>query len=417
MQRIDDRVRRGGDEDSLIGSVVDWVMAQALRDTTIEELFEGCCLRMRSAGIPIARGYIAFRTLHPLYSAMGLTWELGNGVKTVGMSHESSGSEEWRRSPFYFMLSKEIGLLRRRLVGEGAIHDFKLMEDLRDDGYTDVLCYAIHFDQESLGDTEGRGILGTWSSDIKAGLSDTDIKSLIRVQNRLAVACKVIITQQIAYNISTTYLGRNAGQRVLKGQIQRGDGEKIHAVIWYSDLRNSTALADMMPEEDYLDLLNGYFESTAGAIIDNGGDVLLLIGDAVLGIFPFTEDKTQAETGELAVKAAYDAVERIKELNACACDNGKCEASFGLGLHVGNVMFGNIGLPDRLQFTTVGPAVNEVARLEALTKDLGRRILMSKEFAEIVGRKCMPMGEHTLRGIEEVREIYTLDDEAKGMTD
>ncbi|WP_085902742.1 adenylate/guanylate cyclase domain-containing protein [Kiloniella majae] len=410
MQRIDDRVRRGGDEDSLIGSVVDWVMAQALRDTTIEELFEGCCLRLRSAGLPIARGYIAFRTLHPLYSAMGLTWELGNGVKTVGMSHESSGSEEWRRSPFYFMLSKEIGLLRRRLVGEGAIHDFKLMEDLRDDGYTDVLCYAIHFDQESLGDTDGRGILGTWSSDIKAGLSDTDIKSLIRVQNRLAVACKVIITSQIAHNISTTYLGRNAGQRVLKGQIQRGDGEKIHAVIWYSDLRNSTALADMMPEEDYLDLLNGYFESTAGAIIDNGGDVLLLIGDAVLGIFPFTEDKTQAETGEMAVKAAYDALERIKELNACACDNGKCEASFGLGLHVGNVMFGNIGLPDRLQFTTVGPAVNEVARLEALTKELGKRILMSKEFAEIAGRKCMPMGEHTLRGIEERREIFTLDD-------
>ncbi|WP_085904777.1 adenylate/guanylate cyclase domain-containing protein [Kiloniella majae] len=410
MQRIDDRVRRGGDEDSLIGSVVDWVMAQALRDTTIEELFEGCCLRLRSAGLPIARGYIAFRTLHPLYSAMGLTWELGNGVKTVGMSHESSGSEEWRRSPFYFMLSKEIGLLRRRLVGEGAIHDFKLMEDLRDDGYTDVLCYAIHFDQESLGDTDGRGILGTWSSDIKAGLSDTDIKSLIRVQNRLAVACKVIITSQIAHNISTTYLGRNAGQRVLKGQIQRGDGEKIHAVIWYSDLRNSTALADMMPEEDYLDLLNGYFESTAGAIIDNGGDVLLLIGDAVLGIFPFTEDKTQAETGEMAVKAAYDALERIKELNACACDNGKCEASFGLGLHVGNVMFGNIGLPDRLQFTTVGPAVNEVARLEALTKELGKRILMSKEFAEIAGRKCMPMGAHTLRGIEERREIFTLDD-------
>ena len=410
MQRIDDRVRRGGDEDSLIGSVVDWVMAQALRDTTIEELFEGCCLRLRSAGLPIARGYIAFRTLHPLYSAMGLTWELGNGVKTVGMSHESSASEEWRRSPFYFMLSKEIGLLRRRLVGEGAIHDFKLMEELRDDGYTDVLCYAIHFDQESLGDTDGRGILGTWSSDIKAGLSDTDIKSLIRVQNRLAVACKVIITSQIAHNISTTYLGRNAGQRVLKGQIQRGDGEKIHAVIWYSDLRNSTALADMMPEEDYLDLLNGYFESTAGAIIDNGGDVLLLIGDAVLGIFPFTDDRTQAETGEMAVKAAYDALERIKELNACACDNGKCEASFGLGLHVGNVMFGNIGLPDRLQFTTVGPAVNEVARLEALTKELGKRILMSKEFAEIVGRKCMPMGEHTLRGIEERREIFTLDD-------
>ncbi|WP_417453341.1 adenylate/guanylate cyclase domain-containing protein [Kiloniella sp.] len=410
MQRIDDRVRRGGDEDSLIGSVVDWVMAQALRDTTIEQLFEGCCLRLRSAGLPIARGYIAFRTLHPLYSAVGLTWELGNGVKTVGMSHESSASEEWRRSPFYFMLSKDIGLLRRRLIGEGSIHDFRLMEDLRDDGYTDVLCYAIHFEETSSGDTESRGILGTWASDIKAGFSDSDIRSLIRVQNRLAVACKVIIKSQIAQNISTTYLGRNAGQRVLKGQIQRGDGEKIHAVIWYSDLRNSTALADMMPEEDYLDLLNGYFESTAGAIIDNGGDVLLLIGDAVLGIFPFTEDKTQAETGEMAVKAAYDAVERIKELNACACDNGKCEASFGLGLHVGNVMFGNIGLPDRLQFTTVGPAVNEVARLEALTKELGKRILMSKEFAEIAGRKCTPMGNHALRGIEETREIYCLDD-------
>ncbi|WP_419901473.1 adenylate/guanylate cyclase domain-containing protein [Kiloniella sp.] len=410
MQRIDDRIKRGGDDDSLIGSVVDWVMAQALRDTTIEDLFEGCCLRLRSAGLPIARGYIAFRTLHPLYSAMGLTWELGNGVKTVGMSHDASRDEVWRRSPFYFMLSKDISLLRRRLTGEGAIHDFPLMTDLRDDGYTDTLCYAIHFEESTPGDTEARGILGTWSCDIKAGFSDSDIRSLIRVQNRLAVACKVIIKSQIAQNISTTYLGSNAGQRVLKGQIKRGDGEKIHAVIWYSDLRNSTALADMMPEEDYLDLLNGYFESTAGAIIDNGGDVLLLIGDAVLGIFPFTENRTQAETGELAVKAAYDALERIKELNTCACSNGKCEASFGLGLHVGNVMFGNIGLPDRLQFTTVGPAVNEVARLEALTKDLGKEILMSKEFAEIVGRQCMPMGKHQLRGIEEKREVYTMGD-------
>ncbi|OUS18701.1 hypothetical protein A9Q97_00510 [Rhodospirillales bacterium 47_12_T64] len=412
MQRIDDRIKRGGDDDSLISSVVDWVMAQALRDTTIEDLFEGCCLRMRSAGLPIARGYIAFRTLHPLYSAMGLTWELGNGVKTVGMAHNSAHTrdEVWRRSPFYFMLTKDISLLRRRLTGEGAMHDFELMKDLRDDGYTDMLTYAIHFEEATPGDTESRGILGTWACDVKAGFSDSDIRSLIRVQNRLAVACKVIIKSQIAQNISTTYLGTNAGQRVLTGQIKRGDGEKIHAVIWYSDLRNSTALGDMMPEEEYLDLLNGYFESTAGAIIDNGGDVLLLIGDAVLGIFPFTDDRTHAETGELAVKAAYDAMERIQKLNACACDNDKCEVSFGLGLHVGNVMFGNIGLPDRLQFTTVGPAVNEVARLEALTKELGQPILMSKEFAEIVGRQCMPMGEHQLRGIEEKREVFTLGD-------
>ncbi|WP_020591812.1 adenylate/guanylate cyclase domain-containing protein [Kiloniella laminariae] len=410
MQRIEDRIGRSNEDDSLIGSVVDWVMAQALRGTTIEELFEGCCLRLRSAGLPIARGYIAFRTLHPLYRAMGLTWELGNGVKTVGMTHDSSLDEEWRRSPFYFMLSKDIGLLRRRLCGEGALHDFKLMQDLRDDGYTDLFCYAIPFEESTPGDTEARGILGTWSCDIKAGFSERDIKSLIRVQNRLAVACKVIIKSQIAQNISTTYLGRNAGERVLTGQIKRGDGDKINAVIWYSDLRNSTAMADTMPEEIYLDILNGYFESTAGAIIDNGGDVLLLIGDAVLGIFPFTDDKTQQETCGMAVKAAHDAVKRIQTLNACACESGKCEVSFGLGLHVGTVMFGNIGLPDRLQFTTVGPAVNEVARLEDLTKKLGKQILVSKEFAEIVGHACETIGKHSLKGIEAKREVFCLAD-------
>ncbi|WP_343562601.1 adenylate/guanylate cyclase domain-containing protein [Kiloniella sp. b19] len=405
------------ENDSLISSIIDWMMDQSLSSSaTMEDIFSGCCKRLRASGIPIGRAYIAFRTLHPLYRVMGVTWELDKGVRTVGYTHENSAREEqtaaWQNSPFNLMFNEGIPQIRRRLCDDTAIMDFGILPELKEQGYTDYMAYAFSFEDSREDDHfDTKGMIGSWASDSKGGFSDAHLQSLVRLQKRLAVISKIIIQENISKNICTTYLGRNAGNRVLKGQIKRGDGERIHSVIWYSDLRNSTALADSLPEEEYLQVLNGYFECTAGAIMDHGGDVLLLIGDAVLGIFPLNEGEDHQATCFRALMAAEDTTRRMTQINSeGTCADGRCNIDFGLGLHVGNVMFGNVGLPDRLQFTTIGPAVNEASRLESLTKTLDRRVLCSQSFRDTINCDSLQhMGDHKVAGVQKALPVYGID--------
>ena len=306
------------------------------------------------------------------------------------------------------MLDSGIPFLRRRLTGADALVDFPILEELRDRDATDYLSYAVRFgDLEPDEQDVNSGLLGSWATDRASGFSGRDIQSLLRIQQRLAVACKVTINDQTARTILTTYLGPDAGEKVMNGQIKRGDGQTIHAVIWYSDLRNSTKLAASMPAEDFLDLLNAYFECTAGAVLAHGGEVLRFIGDAVLAIFPFG-DGNKRDCCEAALAAAHEADRRNDETNEERSGTGQETFDFGLALHVGDVMFGNIGVPERLEFSVIGPAANEVARLEDMTKTLNRRILMSKEFTSELPLDWDSLGEHELRNVDSPMEIFAL---------
>ena len=260
-------------DDGLIDSVANWLMDRALGDASVENLIEGCCKRLRATGIPLWRAQIGFRTLHPLFSSMTLTWLRDEGVATVGNLHGVSGqTDDWLRSPYFHMLDSGLPFLRRHLTGAEALIDFPLLEEFKDRGATDYLSYAVRFGDQETDEHDGNnGLIGSWATDRASGFSDRDIQSLLRIQQRLAVACKVTINDQTARTILTTYLGPDAGKKVMDGQIKRGDGETIHAVIWYSDLRNSTKLAASMSAEDFLDLLNAYFECTAGAVLTHGG--------------------------------------------------------------------------------------------------------------------------------------------------
>jgi adenylate cyclase len=229
----------------------------------------------------------------------------------------------------------------------------------------------------------------------------------MRIQRRLVVSLKVQIKQQIAQTVLDTYLGMDAGRQVLDGQIQRGDGEMIHAVIWYSDMRDSTRLADSVAAEDFLKTVNSYFECTAGAVLANGGEVLRFIGDAVLAIFPIRDDDPQSAC-ELAMAAARDAEALLRTVNDERARRNLEALDYGLGLHIGDVMFGNIGVPERLEFSVIGPAANEVARIENLTKTLGRRTLASAKFARCVPRYWESTGEHTLKGVGAPLEVVAL---------
>ncbi|MFQ5783308.1 MAG: adenylate/guanylate cyclase domain-containing protein [Alphaproteobacteria bacterium] len=389
----------GGD---LIGAVADWLMAQALGRTDLENLFDGCCRRLRAAGVPLTRAYVSYRTLHPLLHAQGITWRPDAGTECEGFSHGISEDPSWLRSPFFHMIENGIPFLRRRLAGDEALIDFPILAEFRDAGATDYLAYLVPF-----GDEDDAGIAGSWMTDRPSGFGDQDIRALGRIQHRLAVACKVRIKEQITRNIVTAYLGPKAGLRVLEGQIKRGDGESVHAVIWYSDLRDSTRFAESLPARDYLDLLNAYFECTAGAVIANGGEVLLLIGDAVLAIFPCgTGNESQCAACGHVLDALHEAEKRLAGLNAARAAVGREAIDFGLGLHVGDLMFGNIGVPERLQFTVVGPAANEVARLEALAREAGRRVVASAAFMNNVALDWESLGPHSLRGVGQPIEVF-----------
>ena len=387
----------------LLDQVADWLMDQALGEASVEMLFVGCCERLVAAGLPLLRGHIAHRTLHPLFSGVGITWNRGRELEIQRFAHtDGPPPERWLQSPLHYMIERHMPIMRRQLSGEEALLDFPVLKEFGASGGTDYIAFLEPFDEGS-----DDGIIGSWVTDRAAGFTDAEIDALTRLKTRLAVACKMGIRGQIARNVVTTYLGPNAGLRVLDGQIRRGDGETLHAVIWYSDLRGSTRMSETLDPADYIRALNDYFEAAAGAVLDAGGDVLSFIGDAVLAIFPIGEEIDGAAAGcKKALEASSNAGMRLAKTNKARGRRSAEPLVFGLALHVGDVVFGNIGVPERLSFSVIGPVVNTVARLESLTKTLNRPILVSAKFADTLPIAWDSLGHHTVSGITEPLEVY-----------
>jgi adenylate cyclase len=395
---------------TLIDSVADSLVNQALVDTPIEEILEKTCMQLHAAGIPIARAQIGFKVLHPLFDAQTLTWKLNQKVERNDFIY-SENRDPWRKSPMFYLVVNQISHMRRKLTGEEAILDFEILEALKTDGYTDYLAFLVPFSEKTVinknaEELENSGIVGSWSTSRKTGFSEKDIQALKRIEQRLAVAFKINIQTQITENILSAYLGPDAGSQVLNGNIQRGDGETIYAVLWYSDMRDSTSLANDMSGKEFLQALNTYFESTAGAVLNHGGEVLRFIGDAVLAIFPIRDEGATPRACKSAMKAALEARTNMEEANQKRQDDNRPALDFGLGLHIGKVLFGNIGVPERVEFSVIGRAANEVARIESLTKELDRPTLVSSDFARNISGDWVDAGEHLLKGLDRPLQVY-----------
>ena len=384
----------------LIDNVTDWLMGEALGEPGIERLVEGTVARVDAAGIPIQRFHISFNMLHPLYSGLSLTWRRGQKVEVTHLVQTgNSDNPAWRNSPLFHMIEHRIMSLRRRLVGPEAMFDFPILEELRAEGATDYFAFLIPF-----GKGTHEGLVGSWVTDRKRGFLESEFRALTRIQRRLAVALRMTIRRQVAENVVVTYLGRGAGQRVLAGQIQRGDGETIPAAIWYSDLRGSTAMSERLDRDAYTNILNCYFGCIGGAVMEAGGEILDFIGDAVLAIYPV--GGAPEATCKRVLGAAHEAQRRLDGTNLERASSGLPTLAYGLGLHLGEVMFGNIGTPDRLSFSAIGPSVNQVARLEALTKVVGRQIVASKPFAQTCLGAWESLGKHQVQGITKPVEVF-----------
>jgi adenylate cyclase len=379
-------------------AIIEWLADEALHDSEPAALYGELCQRLRAVGMPILRGQVAFRVLHPLYDASTLTWNAERGVVIEHFRPEQSGQEQFLRSPIGHVLTHRLPVLRRRLTGETALLNFEVLEEFRALGGTDYLVFLIGFDR--IGQN---GVLCSWLGDRAGGFIDEEIAQLQRVTRELGIALKSKIERSVAQNVAHAYLGKRGGQAVLSGLIRRGDGEKITAALWYSDLRHSTELADRLSTEDFLGLLGRYFEMTAAAVLDHGGEVVSLIGDAVLGLFR-VEGSTEEACGR-ALAAAHEARRRLAASQPTAADP---VLDFGISLHLGQVIYGNVGVPERLQFTVVGAAVNEVVRVQDLTKQLGCPLLVTAAFTGAAAGPWRSLGEHLLRGFETPIPILTM---------
>ena len=415
MQQMERNITKA--DDTLTGAIGEWLVDQALSEPDIVEMFEGVCHRLHAIGVPLARARMTWPTLHPLFQAETVVWRREKGTEFEQFIHQDQVSDAWLKSPMKHMFDNNLTILRRHLDGPNKLVDFELLEELIEQGLTDYLSITTSFG-EVAHRQEGRvrGIIVSWSSDRPGGFTNDDIAVLKRIQRRFAVACKTAIQDRIARNIAETYLGKQAGGRVLNGQIRRGDGRTTKAVVWYSDLRDSTALADTMPSEDFIKLLNVYFECTAGPAIAEGGEVLDFIGDAVLAIFPCDDEQGTLESAvAAATRALNTSLNMIKDVNEQRKAENLMPIRFGVGLNIGSVMFGNIGVPERLSFSVIGPTVNEVSRIESMTKALGHPALATASVAHQKPDRWQSVGEHRLVGVSQPVELFAPVIEAKAM--
>ena len=389
--------------------VLGWLVESAVAEESYDSVFEELCVRLRNIGLPLLRGNLGMNTLHPLVESMGLLWIHGKGLTVDGYVHGSNVQDIWLRSPLHWMLSNNLGELRQNLTDATVRRRFPVFTDLFELGGTDYLALTTSFGDTANANGIRNGILSSWVSDSKDGFDEEHINALRTLQPYLALVAKLFQQQQTAANVVSAFLGKEVGRRVLEGQIQLGDVECIPAVIWLCDLRNSTAMAEQTDAADYLKTLNTYFTCTAGAVVEHDGQILHFLGDAVLAIFPVTPQVPQTKAAEKALMASRDARTRLETLNQQRLENAQEALEFGLALHVGDVLYGNIGIPDRIEFSVVGRCVNEVSRLESLTKEVGQQLLVSKAFKCLIDQPWHSLGTFEAKGVIDGLEVYAPD--------
>ncbi|WP_442579471.1 adenylate/guanylate cyclase domain-containing protein [Mesorhizobium sp. ASY16-5R] len=389
----------------LMDKVADWLTHSSLAGDDLETMVRGFCERLAAAGMPIARVHLSFSMLHPLYDALGFTWERGAGMRIEGFRQKpGEKSDRFLRSPYYHLLTNKLDHLRRRIDYSGPA-EFPIFDDLKDLGVTDYLAFRHMFNAG-----KDQGMMGSWATDAPSGFSEGMIAALLRVQNHLAVAAKMAVLNRLADNMLTTYLGNDAGKRVLSGNIRRGQGDTIRAALVMADMRGSTMLAEQEGREAYIDTLNRFFDAIAAPFNRRGGQILSFLGDGFIAVYPCDRHHEPSEIAcRAALSAAFKATGRMNALNEDRKRQGLSEIGYGIGLHVGNVMFGNVGLNDRLTFSAFGSAVNEVQRLQTLTKKYPQNVIASQDFAAYCGGGWITLGREKLRGVKEKLTILHPD--------
>lgn len=382
-----------------------WLLAGAVAETDLLPLFESLAWRLIAADLPVDRASLHVGTLHPQLFGFAWNWARDDGLcDEVKVSEASLKTDAYRRNPLFRVI--EHGETVRGRTGDAqALARFPLLAELAAQGFTEYAALPL-----STGGTYHNA--GTAATKQPGGFTEAQYAAVRRILSLFALHVERHIALRIAGNVLDTYLGSAAGGQVLRGSIKRGAGEAIQAIVWASDLRGFTDLADRLDGPQMIALLNAYFERLAGAVMDQGGEVLKFIGDGLLAVFPFSAYPDERAAAEASLAAAEQALADLETLNAApppelAAIDGWQPLRSGIALHEGEVFFGNVGAPERLDFTVIGRAVNAAARIEALTKPLGRAILVSEPVARRLQRPLDDLGAHPLRGLAQPLRLFS----------
>jgi adenylate cyclase len=379
-------------------AVVDWLTNGTRDERFIDNIFAEMCIRLQQAGIPLKRSTLHVLIQHPQWLGARFIW--CDGMREAEISRVDFDVRE--RSEYIGSAANEMQdgapEVRENLERDPALgRKHLLYDEMRAKGLTDYVAWPLYH-------TLGKRHLVTFATDRRGGFDDAHIAALKRLLPVLALVSEIRIKNRLARTLLETYVGSHAGELILAGATRRGTGTTVRAAIMICDLRDFTKISDNWPRDDVIDLLNDYFDAMSAPIARHGGEILKFIGDGLLAIFPLSEPNACANL----LRAVTEARQAMVALNERNSATSRAPLNYGIGVHVGDVMYGNIGSKARLDFTVIGPAVNMASRLEALTKQLGKMVLLSRDFAELVEREfeLERVGQHAVRGFSEPIELF-----------
>lgn len=402
-----------------------WLIERGMQGLPLGEQIAGFCQKVFDSGFPMKRVSMGMYTLHPRYGSHTFLWQPGvEAIEHTPQERAVLSRDVYLKSPVHHLRSRGLLSLRRRL-DSGDTDEFVLFPKLRAEGLVDYAAYIVPYGSRqaevisrqagTISDptNPGRaldGIFFSCATDRPEGFDDGQLGQVVEALPYLALSVKSRLTYDVASTVLETYLGKDAGHRVLTGAIERGTAEAIRAVIWFSDLRGFTRLTDSLPRDVLMETLDDYLEAMAAPVQENHGQILKFMGDGLLATFDLT-GRDEAAVCKEALTAAAQLRDNLPVFNEGRRAAGKPVMDFGLALHLGEVLYGNIGASERLDFTVVGPAVNEASRLQALCRPLERNVLISSTLRDSAGESAadlVSLGFHALRGVREPHELFTL---------
>ncbi len=381
----------------------DWLIDGARSAQTPPAVLKETCDRLVAAGLPLWRVGVFVRTLHPDAYGRAFFWRPGAEVVVNTASFDLPESPEFTRSPLAILYAS--GHEVRYRMDDPESRRFPFFDDMRSEGVSDYIALPLAF-------SDGSTHATSWTTKQPGGFTDEQLSALRGIAAPFARIAEIYAMRRTAATLLDTYVGNRAGERILAGQIRRGHAETMQAAIWLSDLRGFTALSDRLKPETIVDILNQYFDCQVPAIRKHGGEILKFMGDGLLAVFPIAKDG--GNLGEVCGRVLDAAREARANVDAMHYPSGEAveRFRFGVALHIGAILFGNIGGSSRLDFTCIGPAVNLAARLEKIAGRLQRTVVASAAFAGVCSAGWMDLGEFPIAGFSKAQRVFGLRDEA-----
>ena len=379
--------------------VLDWLMNGEVKDLTTDLFVAGLAEKLQDSGVAVRRIAFFVRSLHPTIMGGGYVWDRDGGVQNTQVGYDVRGTGQYQDSPIAAVFEAGEGFIRHRLEPGHDVSRYPILSELQGEGATDYLMYDLPF-------MRGAPHAVSFVTDAPGGYDERAMAILEAIRRPVARIAEILNMHLTASHLLDTYLGPGTGEHVLNGQIKRGDGERIRAVVCFCDLRESSRLAEEFDMEGFLAALNEFYDCTAAPILEEGGEILRFIGDAYLGIFPLAAFDSETAACRAALSAAEKGIDNLRSRATDWKLQGKPVLKGGFGLHVGEVMYGNIGTAERLEFTVIGRTANEAARLEGQCREQGEPVLVSEAFASRLPAGWRDLGTFSPRNISRPMRLF-----------